>query len=665
MMYRLTVLLALLFLQTAFSQTKPGQNGRASLNPDRKNKVRTTESDSVRSLRGSSNKDKIATIDQYRILTLDRDTTFVDTTLTIKKEYAFNYLRKDTYGLLPFANEAQTYLTLDKSLSKKRFLPGPGYTAKMFAFLHPEDIRYYSVATPFTELYFKTTMEQGQSVDALVAVNVKPNFNFSLAYKGVRSLGKYINQLSSTGSFRATFNYQTTSKRYVVFGHFMSFDFLNGENGGLINVSDFESEDTRFDNRARLDVFMRDAKSFLKGKRLFLDHAFRINSGEKSNNLSVFHQLDYETRFYEYNQANVVTALGGNEYLYRFGTPYVTSGINDQARYNKFYNKAGVEFENKTIGHFKAFVEDFRFNYYFGRILITDGVVNDGSLSGESQSVGGTYFYKKGRWAGEATLSNSIAGESMSNFNAQASFAINDKNRLRLSYLRQSSIPDHIYNMHQSRYASYNWVNDFRNEKLNTISGTVETQWVNASAYISNINDKLYFFNNTEAATDPRQQIVAPAQYGKSIQYINIKADKEIRWWKLGLDNTLLYQQVQQDDPIMNVPKFTTRNALYFHDHFFKKALYIQTGFIFNYFTKFYADDFNPVLNEFFVQTDKEIGGYPMFDFFINAKIKTCRIYFKAEHFNSAWTGNDYLTATNYPYRDFVIRFGLEWNFFK
>ncbi|RYF38725.1 MAG: hypothetical protein EOO38_24375 [Cytophagaceae bacterium] len=93
--------------------------------------------------------------------------------------------------------------------------------------------------------------------------------------------------------------------------------------------------------------------------------------------------------------------------------------------------------------------------------------------------------------------------------------------------------------------------------------------------------------------------------------------------------------------------------------------LFLQAGIIFNYFTKFHADDFNPVVNEFFVQTTKEIGGYPMFDFFINAKIKTCRLYFKCEHFNSAWTGNNYLTATNYPYRDFVIRFGLEWNFFK
>ena len=54
-----------------------------------------------------------------------------------------------------------------------------------------------------------------------------------------------------------------------------------------------------------------------------------------------------------------------------------------------------------------------------------------------------------------------------------------------------------------------------------------------------------------------------------------------------------------------------------------------------------------------------------MFDFFVNARIKQTRIYLKAEHFNSAMTGYNFYSAPNYPYRDFMVRFGLEWNFFK
>jgi hypothetical protein len=91
----------------------------------------------------------------------------------------------------------------------------------------------------------------------------------------------------------------------------------------------------------------------------------------------------------------------------------------------------------------------------------------------------------------------------------------------------------------------------------------------------------------------------------------------------------------------------------------------LQTGITFNYFTKFYANDYNPILGEFFVQNQTQIGAFPNLDFFINARIQRTRIFLKAEHFNAAMSGNNYYSAPNNPYRDYMIRFGLVWNFFE
>jgi hypothetical protein len=154
-------------------------------------------------------------------------------------------------------------------------------------------------------------------------------------------------------------------------------------------------------------------------------------------------------------------------------------------------------------------------------------------------------------------------------------------------------------------------------------------------------------------------------QYEKTINYLSVKVGREFKWWKLALDNTILYQEVDQKDAVLNVPKIVTRNSLYFTNYFFKKALYLQTGFTVNYFTKFYVNDYNPVLAESFVQSDKKVGAFPMVDFFVNARIRQTRIFLKAEHFNSKMSGNTFYTAPNYPYRDFMIRFGLVWNFFQ
>jgi len=90
----------------------------------------------------------------------------------------------------------------------------------------------------------------------------------------------------------------------------------------------------------------------------------------------------------------------------------------------------------------------------------------------------------------------------------------------------------------------------------------------------------------------------------------------------------------------------------------------LQTGVTFNYFTKYHLNGYDPVLAEFFVQNTQELGAFPLIDVFVNMKVRQTRIFVKAEHINSGFTGNDFFSAPGYPYRDFNVRFGLVWNFF-
>lgn len=602
-----------------------------------------------------------APITSYRIVTIERDTIYLDTSLTIKKEYAFNYLRKDIFGLLPFVNDGQTYNTLQYSLTEFSPYPEFGYKAKHFNYLETKDIKYYSVATPLTELYFKTVMEQGQSVDAFITVNTSENFNMSLAYKGIRSLGKYLNQLTSAGNFRFTTNYHTKNNRYSAFAHFVSQDLLNEENGGITDVADFETKDDNFKERQRLEVFLNDAQSFLKGKRYFIDQTFRFNREKGSNNLYFSHQFLFENKFFEYNQATVLSTVDTQQFN-RFGPSYTTAGINDQVRYNRMYNKIGAIYENSTLGKFQFFVDDFQYNYYYNSVYIFADRIIPGKLSDKINSVGGQYDYNKGKWKGSVLYSNSVTDQSLTNIDAKATYALNEKNKISFRYQNMNKLPNHIYNLHQSSYEGYVWNNNFKNEKINSITVDAQTKWANASFQLTNLNDMLYFSN--DSAFDSIQ-LVSPKQYDKAIKYVSLKVNKEIKFWKLALDNTLLYQKVDRDS-ILAVPDFVTRNTLYFSDYFFKRALYLQTGVTFSYFTKYYANDYNPVIAEFFIQQNKQIGDFAMFDFFINARIRQTRIFLKAEHFNSAWgKTNEFYASPSYPYRDFVIRFGLVWNFFK
>lgn len=604
-----------------------------------------------------------APITSYKIISIDRDTIILDTTLSIKKEYSYNYLHRDLFGLMTFPNEGQTYTTLNYGLNKFSPFPEFGFKAKHSNYLEVDDIKYYSVATPLTELYFKTVMEQGQSVDALITLNTAKNLNFSIAFKGLRSLGKYINQLSSNGNFRFTLSYFTKNNRYAFNLHYTGQDLLNGENGGLTQPELFEANDPLYENRPRLQVFLTDAKSFLKGKRFFIDQRFRINSKENHNNLLIANQLNYENKFFEYNQATIASTIGTLGAAFnRFGIANITSNINDQTLYERLYVKTSAIYENNLLGKFQVFTENFIYKSFTGKDKSIGSSIIPGQIKGVVNTIGGQYDYRKDNLNGTIKLSNSISNQPLRNFDAKLTYTINPKNSINFQYQNISKSPNNNYVLNQSSYLSYNWFNSFKNEKINNLIVNANTQWVNASVQLTSLDDHLFFQDTIHQIN---QQLVTPHQYSSSINYISFKIAREFKYKKWGLDNTLLFQKVNQEDSILNVPQITLRNTLYFSDYVFKKAMFLQTGITINYFSKYYADDYNPILGEFFVQKEKQIGNFPMLDFFVNACVKQTRIYLKAEHFNSSMTGNRFYSAPNLPYHDFLIRFGLVWNFFQ
>jgi hypothetical protein len=269
-------------------------------------------------------------------------------------------------------------------------------------------------------------------------------------------------------------------------------------------------------------------------------------------------------------------------------------------------------------------------------VIITENQTIPNNINDIIQTFGGQYSYRKNNWNGKFTYSKSITEQNLSDLDLNLSYAFDSKNNLSVQYQNLNRIPDHSYTLFQSSYIDYNWYNNFNNEKINSLTAKATTQWVSASLQLLTLNDFLYSSNDDATG---EQLLVTPKQYSSTINYLSLNVSKEFKWWKLALDNTLLFQQVDQSDNVLNVPQFTTRNTLYFTDYFFKKALFLQTGVTFNYFTNYYANDYNPVISSFYSQSTREIGNFPMFDFFINAKISQTHIYIKAEHFNSAWTG--------------------------
>jgi hypothetical protein len=611
-------------------------------------------------------KAKIAAIDLYKVITIDRDTSYIDTTLTIRKEHIFNFLRRDTFGLLPFANEGQAYNSLAFSGANNKINPQFGFLAKHFNYLETNQIKYFSVPTPLTELYFKSVMEQGQSLDAFLTLNTNERLNYAVAYKGLRSFGKYTNTLSSTGNFRFSTNYSTKNGRYRLLAHIAVQDITNGENGGISKNSEFENDGSIFRDRARLQIFTRDAASLLKGNRYFINNSYRINAKQSKNNLFIEHTLALENKQYTYTQPTLLSSLSTTGvpdiFVSRYGDSYVSSNINDTSNFNETKNVVAAVYNSNIAGKLKFFVDNTIFNYFYKTILIQNNTVIPSSLNDKFNIIGGQYVFDRDSWLFDISASNALSNQGVSSIDLNAKYDMNENYSFEFKYQKTNSAPAYNYNFFQSSFVQYNWLNNFKNQKVNSFFAVANTKYLNLQVEYTTLNDMLYF--EQKQVANKNILIITPLQFDGTINFLAVKASKTYEYGRFGTDNVVLFQQVQQSKNLLNVPQFVIRNSIYYSDTAFKKAMNFQTGFTLNYFSSYFANEHNPIIGEFFVQNEKKIGNFPMIDFFVNAKVRQTRFYLKAEHFNSAFSKKFYASPSN-PYRDFIVRFGLVWNFFQ
>lgn len=666
MRYILFFLLFVFLTPLIFAQedTIPPDNNR---NPSELRK-RNGQEQAVKGQRSIPD-EKTITIKDYKIISHARDTTFLDTTLTIQKEYRYNYLRKDDFELMPFANVGQPYTKLGVDFERFDMYPKIGARAKNSNYMEIEGIDYYNVATPMTDLFFKTTFEQGQLLDAMLTFNTSERLNFSLHYKGFRSMGKYQYSQAESGNFRTTTNYVTKNGKYRLRAHIAAQDIETEENGGLINKEEqFESGDENFTNRIRVDVRFSDANSKILGKRYYLDHSYKLLRSQKDSSatektaLSIGHQFNYETKYYEYRQT------AQNEY---FGDALLSS-IDDKANLKTMFNEFNVEFNNLTLGRLQGNISLYNYDYFFNSILVTDTQRIENQLRGEEIALGGNYSKQFGKLGIEGKVKYNLVGDlTGSILDASATYTFDEKNKFKFSVHSSTAMPDFNFLLYQSEYVNYNWQNNsiFEKEKVNGLRANIDSEvWGDLLLDYTTVGNYSYFASTPGIllVDGQEQATIKPFQENNILNHTKIQYRKEFKVGSFALNNTIMYQNVSQANKVLNLPQFVTRNTLYFSSDVFRKAMFLQTGITFKYFTAYNIDAYNPVLGEFYIQNDEKLGGFPLLDFFINARIQQTRIYLKAEHFNSSFGKSyNFYAAPNYPYRDFVIRFGLVWNFFS
>ena len=606
----------LIFIVKSYSQKKPpliDLNDDISL---------SGLSDSIRTNYGNQRSTRLiknlnAKIEDYLIINHYGDTIIVDTSLTINKFHKINYLRKDNFDLIPFSNTGHTYNSLSYSSEKSKIFPSFGCRAKHFSYMEIEDVNYYDVPTPFTELMFRSVFEQGQLLDALYSVNTSRKFNFTISRKGLRSLGNYQHFLSSSSNFRFSTNYNSEDKRYMLRTHYVSQKLFAEQNGGIRDqdIIDFENGNDQFLDRSVFDPYFENADNELVGRRYYVDHNYKLSKKTDSiisNMLSIGNTISYEKRFYKFNQSSA------NEY---FGESYNFSGIDDKSRLRSFLFKISADYKTKNLGDFNLGLEYNNHKYSFGNIdsLNISGIPDGIKYSG--MTLYGSYSKRINKFNINANFSSSISEDISGNsLDGNLSYKLNDDIDIMGNISISSHQPNYNFSLFKSNYISYNWENNFQNIENREFNLKFKSnKYFNLSLDYIDINNYTYF-------TKDNLNAIKPFQYSDNINLIKLRVSRGFSIKKFFYDSQIQYQKISNASGVLNVPEIIARNSIYYSSHLLDKALFLQTGFSISYFSKFYMNSYDPLLSEFYVQNSKKIGGFPLVDFFVNAKIQQTRL---------------------------------------
>jgi hypothetical protein len=251
-----------------------------------------------------------------------------------------------------------------------------------------------------------------------------------------------------------------------------------------------------------------------------------------------------------------------------------------------------------------------------------------------------------------------LAGSNSGDYSAYATLSRHFNKRwgnVSLLFNNVNRSPSYIFNSN----SSFNFGNNrsFGKENITVIKATADNPFVSLSAANYLITNYAYFSGYYK--TD---------QYSKIINILQLSAAKKIRLSKRwNLYGEITFQPLDAAAPI-RLPLVYTRTRLAYEGIFFKN-LNLSTGLEIRYYTPYKANDYSPVMGQFFPQDSITISNRPDITAFMHFRIKSFTGFLRADNLNSISFTNGFgfnksnFAAPNYIYPGYQFRFGIQWNF--
>ncbi len=523
-----------------------------------------------------------------------------------------------------------------------------GYNAYDPFFKDPLQFKYFDTKSPYMDINVNFGGIGRSLVDFEFSRNVNANWNVGFDITRLES-DKQIGPAQSQGdknvistAFDIYSYFRTKDNNYLIIGHIQRFSHQVEETGGVYTDVEEPSQADLFqyeDSPIQLDG----AQNQDKRSNVHLYQQFKLGKV-----LQLYHQSDYVTQKNFYFDANNGSSIGGYDaYTQYYDRFYLDADTTNEANFFRtFTNEVGIK-------------GDIQKGFYSGYIKRRDVLnefryLQDDEVEGEIY-VGGTLRY-------DINENNTFGGKLDFLQTGDFDFQGNITNKLFEAKYQITQYQPSVLN--QRYFGNHHfWNENFNSTLTNVLEGHLNLKYkkikVQPNASFRTLDNYIYYDTNSEPQQSSNSIILAT--YG-----LNLTAKIPTNQHKDGivLTNEFRYSTKENDgDNAIRLPKIYNYGKVYWEGHIFKRTMEIKFGVNLYYRSSYFGLDYNPVIQQFFLQDDRELNNYFVADVFFNFKVDTMRVFFKLNHLNQR-NNDGYFVTPFYPGQQQVIDLGIRWQFY-
>ncbi|WP_317195969.1 putative porin [Litoribacter ruber] len=521
-----------------------------------------------------------------------------------------------------------------------------GFHAYDLYYNSPDSMTYFDTKSPYTNLGAFFGGGNRNMLDVAFARNINPRWNVGFNFNTIRAR-KVLNpsrrddNMAVQNSYSIHTSYRSENEKYILLANFSRMKHTVNEQGGIIppEVDSTSLYFTYEDSK----MWLRNSQANDLRQDYHLYHQYEVVKGWQ-----IYHVFDKKKQ-----EVSFVSDMAGSDNLFF-----------DQFNTNRFHVGEDGDRTDSTrnLSHFSEWRNEFGFKGDIGPIYY------NAFMKFRTGRMASPYFESNNSF-NEFYIGGALRGQISERwyFEGEGEYFIPDAFRIKglfrspyldLTYTKALYRPTLMHLLYRGNH--FQWTNDdLSNTGVDQITGQLKADFgpisIRPSLTLNRVSNYIYY-----------NQEVVPEQTAADAFMVIPGVTANLFLGKFAFQSEIYNTTITGDGADnFRIPEWFVNSRIFYDSPWFDENIFVQIGIEGRYRSEYFAPAWMPSTQQFYLQDNFLVQGYPVVDFFFNFRINRTRISIRYNHLNDNLLEQPgYFVTPGYTGLKGMLDLGINWSFF-